>query len=411
METCGIIAEYNPFHDGHHYQLQQVRKRLGGNVGIVVAMSGDFVQRGGPAISPKWQRAAWAVKHGADLVIELPPAVATATAERFAAGGVHLLNSLGIVRHLAFGAETDNLESLERIASLLAIETPQYQEVLRETIAQNQGFAAARANAVATILGEEYGQLLGQSNAILAVSYLIALQRQQSTMKPILIERKGPEENAGFAEQGLASASYLRARLSEARKQNEPAAALALAALMPSDVLADLMPETVRSTSDPLQRMFLVVLARLLSANVDELSAFEAMRPDLANRLLNAVNEKISPRAVESFIADVATRVYPASRVRRALTHLYLNLDDATVESLNPPAVIRVLAFSRRGRHLLKLMRTHATLPVIMRNSDVMELSGDARKQLAHAQKTADLYAILKDLPTRSDFDQTVSIG
>lgn len=409
METCGIIAEYNPFHNGHRYQLAKVRKLLGANTGLISVMSGDFVQRGGPAIADKWTRATWAVDHGTDLVLELPVHTATETAERFAAGGIKLLQALGIVRHIAFGAETKDLQLLNDMADVLSEEPPPFKQALNQALAEKTGFAAARASALGHILGTEAETLISKSNAILAVSYLVALKKEKAHFSPLLIERKGPDELAFEKGGHFASASYIRDVLKNAFQSGRPKEALSLLDVMPPDVLATLMANGFQDELNGFERLFPHVLSRLISEDKSDLLRFESMRPDLAMRLINMANERIEPTAHKSFINEAATRVYPASRVRRAITDLYLGKTKAT--GADTPSVIRVLAFSRRGRYLLKLMKKYASLPIITRNSDVHELAGAARAELEASQKAADLYALLLNRRLRSDFDRTVIIG
>lgn len=410
METCGIIAEYNPFHSGHQHQIREIRRRLGPNTGVIAAMSGDFVQRGGPAVVNKWQRAAWAVRHGVDLVLELPVTFASASAERFAAGGVRLLDALGIVRHLAFGAETGDLDGLSAIAALLAEEPPAFKAALNDRIGEQAGFAAARASAVGDLLGSDAAHLLKQSNAILAVSYLIAIRRYSAGLSPLLVERQGPGEHATGTDGRFMSASRIRTILTDAFAANRPADALALLPVLPHDVLGGLLQAGFNDGFNTFGRLFGHVLPRLVAEDADALLDVSGMRPDLAMRLKNMAADRIDASDAERFIDTAATRAYPASRVRRALTQLYLGQAFAPNGIDDSPSVIHVLAVSKRGRHLLRLMKTHARLPLVTRSSDVYELSGAARLELARSQRAADLYALLLGQPTRADFDQRVTI-
>lgn len=407
METCGIIAEYNPFHNGHRYQIARVRQTLGSNTGVIIAMSGDFVQRGGPAIVDKWTRAAWATRQGADLVIELPVWCATSSAERFAAGGVQLLDALGIVRHIAFGAETSDLSRLKAVAALLAVEDATYKAELQDALAKKTGFASARQEAVGALLGESAAALLAKSNAILAISYLVAMKRQRVTFQPLLIERVGPEENDSSSRGRFSPASFIRQCLLESLASRTPSDALSLSSALPSEVLASLITRGLNDQLNSFDRLFPHVLARLISQRADDLLTFESMRPDLAERLIKEANERILPEDAAFFIEKTATRVYPASRVRRALTDLYLDKRNLP----NEPRLIRVLAFSKRGRYLLKMMKQHAALPIVTRNSDVYQLTGEARAELEASQRAADLYALLLNRHLRADFDRSVSMS
>ena len=407
METCGIIAEYNPFHNGHAYQAARVRARLGPNTGIIAVMSGDFVQRGGPAVCDKWTRALWAVEGGIDLVLELPVRHATASAERFGDGGVRLLQAAGIVRHIAFGAETSDLDALTSIAGLLADELAQFKKHLAEKLSDGSGFAAARQQAVGAMLGAKTAALLRESNAILAVSYLVAMKRIRAGFKPLLIERKGPGEH-GQAEGTFAPASHIRSVLLDAFAAREPHRALPLLACLPAGVLAGLFEAAFQARLGSFERLFPHALAALIAHDEPSLLAFPSLQPDLAMRLKNQAGDRSDPADAAGFVDRAATRAYPAARVRRALTDLYLG--DLLTDAPDAPQVIHVLAFSRRGRYLLRLLKHHAALPVVTRSSDVFEMTGGPRLELEQSLRAADLYQLLVKGRTRADFDRTVGI-
>lgn len=211
MKIIGIIAEYNPFHNGHAYQIEEIRRRTEADY-IVVAMSGDFVQRGAPAIVDKYARTRMALSCGADLVIELPVLWATASAESFAAAGVALFEKMGCVDGICFGAECENLSLLSEIADILAEEPSAYRAALSSYIKEGLTFPQARAKALsesaptppktgsalknafsesASLTQSELAKILVSPNNILAIEYLKAIRRQASSLTPYLIKREG----------------------------------------------------------------------------------------------------------------------------------------------------------------------------------------------------------------------------
>ena len=206
MKAVGIVAEYNPFHGGHQYQIRKIRESCGADTPVVAVMSGDFVQRGEAASYDKFTRAEAAVRGGVSLVIELPLPWSLSSAEGFARGGVGLLGATGVVGALSFGSESGNLSAIEKTAAVL--DTPEYNEALKAMLAGGTPFAAARAGAARALLGNT-AAVLNTPNDLLAVEYLRAAAKLGHTFKYIPIRREGSVHD------GAGSASELRALLRE----------------------------------------------------------------------------------------------------------------------------------------------------------------------------------------------------
>ena len=185
MHTIGIIAEYNPFHSGHQYQLDEIRNTFGRDCAVVCVMSGNWVQRGDAAITDKWNRALMALQGGADLILELPTLWAASSAETFARGGVSLLDATGVVNTLCFGSESGTLAPLEQVVSLL--ETTEWQDALRVYINRGLSFPVARQKAAGDLLGDNANCLRSPNNN-LAIEYLRAMQTLDSSMTPYTIQ-------------------------------------------------------------------------------------------------------------------------------------------------------------------------------------------------------------------------------
>lgn len=224
MKTAGIIAEYNPFHNGHRYQIEELRARTGADF-VIIAMSGDFVQRGEPAVFDKYTRTRMALNAGADLVLELPAAFATSSAEDFAACGVALFDKLGVVDLLCFGSECGDVTALEPVARLLAKEPEGYGKLLQERLSKGDSFPKAREWAVTEWMkreintdGADMQALLSSPNNILGIEYMKALIRRGSSIDPYTIQRNGQGYNDSDIDavadgQGFASASAIRKAL------------------------------------------------------------------------------------------------------------------------------------------------------------------------------------------------------
>ena len=231
--TIGLIAEYNPFHNGHVYQLAKLRE-LHPDAAIVVIMSGSFTQRGGAAIADKWTRAAWAVRGGADLVLELPYAFACRSAEHFASGGVQCLAGLGCIDALAFGAEAEHIEPLEKAAACM--DDAALQEALHARIAGGASYAAAMATEVAARTGVA-AEVLRAPNNILGMEYLRAVRRFAPEMETLLVQRVGTDYHDTDMHGRFASASAIRAALEGIYGEIPSTAQSSLSHALPSPLL------------------------------------------------------------------------------------------------------------------------------------------------------------------------------
>ena len=370
MHVVGVIAEYNPFHQGHAYQLRSIRERFHDDVAIVAVMSGSFTQRGEAAILDKWQRADLAVRGGCQLVLELPFLFACRSAQDFARGGVRLLQGLGCVDTLAFGAESPDLAPLMEAARV--IDAPETQAALHEALRAG----ASYAKALTAILQEASGlaaNLLRQPNNILAIEYLRALRGYAPGIEPLLIARRG----AGYHETSLgplASASAIRGELAKAQpdfaslKDSLPEATYA--------AIRAAFPAEIAST----ERLFRPLLARLLTMQGRELEAIFGLQEGLANRLLAKIRQS---QTLQELIAGMVTSRYPASRISRIVPHLLLGTGERAAREAaeTGPLYARVLAFDEVGRELLHAIKERGTLPLITKISAALNsrerLEGD----------------------------------
>ena len=397
MKTIAIIAEYNPFHGGHAWQIQKAREQFGHDCAVMVAMSGCFTQRGEPTLLDKWARTSVALACGVDLVLELPFAYATASAETFAAGGVQLLQSTGLHAHLVFGSEIGLLQPLEQLAQLLGSEPEAYRIHLREQLDRGLSFAAARQQAAAAFLNQDaLASLLKQSNNILAVEYLKAVQQlPQCRLTPFTLPRQGQTytddnwlNNAGKQ----ASASAIRHLVFRflAGSDSVTSETISLAGLidqltcqMPQPALAALLA-ILQDGPGPLtaEDCAPALFSRLRGISEAEIDQLPGMNEGLGRRLMAAARrpsiDTVHSSRLNQLLADTSTRRFPQTRINRALAALLAGLtadDLKSFKAAGGPQYIRVLGFSRKGRHLLKLMHRLAEKPVITKGSDFLEYS------------------------------------
>lgn len=340
MHIVGVICEYNPFHLGHEKQLRHIRQTMGADCGIVCVMSGDYVQRGKPAIFPKHLRAQAAVTCGADLVLELPVQVSISSAEGFAAGGVSLLSPF--CTHLCFGAETEDAALLMNLAAALLSE--EFPPALRACLDQGLSFPAARAQAL-TAMGLCSAPLRTPNN-ILAVEYCKAILSQGASLSPLVIHRPGSYHDQ-TPDQQNPSATAMRQLIYDGADPSPylPASAAALFRNAPVHRL---------------QAGERAVLARLRTMTEAEFSNLPFGSEGLWRKLMQ---ESRRESTLEAIATAVKSKRYTRSRIDRMILCAFLGLTQKDMDT--PPAYARVLALNDRGRQILKIARSHGLYPNI----------------------------------------------
>lgn len=376
MSVAGIICEYDPLHTGHAYLMAQAREA--GAEAVVCAISGNFTQRGGFAVTDKLSRAEMAVSCGADLVLELPTVWAMSTAERFARGGVELLTRTGVVTELVFGSECGDLAALRRAADCL--ESPEFTASLASLPEDGRTFAARRQAALAALLGAEEAALLASPNNTLAVEYLRAVRRLGSLLTARTVRRTGAQHGEE-ASGGFASASYLRQLL--AAGETEQAAAY-----MPP-AAADILrrEQAAGRVADP-SLCERAILSRLRTMTAGDWRQYDGGGEGLGNRLYQASR---TGGMLEAVLAAAKTKRYPLARLRRMVLAAWLMLPEPPEEV----PYLRVLAANETGRRLLRQMRD-AGAPVLTKPADVSLLGGEAEALLAAESRCTDLYVLAR---------------
>ncbi len=377
MLVAGIICEYNPFHLGHAWMLEQLRQQ--GVEAIVCAMSGNFVQRGDFALLNKQSRAEMAVRCGADLVLELPTVWSAAGAERFARGGVALLEQTGVVTHLAFGSECGSAEILYHLAEILDSEA--YQAMVQQELCSGRSFAACRRMAVKKMAGEETAALLDTPNNNLGVEYCRALRRSGSRMTAITVPRAGAAHD-GAPKDGVASASYVRQLLMEDRA----AEAMGYLPEKSAQVLLREMKEgRAPAKMEHCERAVLSCLRRMEET---DFLPYDGGGEGLYRRVYRAVQEKCT---VSEILDAAKTKRYSHARLRRMLLAAYLHLPTELPPEHLP--YLRLLAANQRGRQLLRIMQENH-VPILTKPAHAVRLGAAAEALFkAEAQRT-DMYAL-----------------
>lgn len=393
MKIAGIIAEYNPFHKGHQYQLQEIRRQEYDYV--IAVISGNFVQRGAPAITDKYLRAEMALRGGVDLVLELPAVYATASAEGFAQGGIQTLTATGLVDTVSFGMEQADEDTLHRLSNLLAQEPDWYCQRLREGLREGLSYPLARSRAL-----PKYASFLASPNNILALEYAKAVKEYAPEMKLLPILRQGNGYHQKELSEEFSSAGAIR------RFIREQSAILAdadqnicsyLDILFSEDApLAKTLPESSRALLLAYHKhasflyeddLSLPLHCRLLGQTLESLLRFHDMSPALAGRIL-AQREDFT--SFSGFCEALKTRDLTYARVSRTLLHLLLGITRERMEQAASLPYLRVLGFRRSAACLLGRMKKEGRAPLITSLSDTEDLSLSPEAQ---ALLQTDLYA------------------
>lgn len=362
MKVVGIVAEYNPFHKGHAYQIKELRERTQADY-IVVAMSGNFQQRGTPALCDKYTRAHMALLNGVDLVLEIPTLWATASAEYFAGGGVGTLEATGVVTHLGFGAESESLEQLIQITQVLKNEPDLYRKVLSNSIRSGYPFPVARKNALITTLphipSNDLENILNSPNNILAIEYLKTLPPD---IEPILIPRKGAGYHDTEINTEFPSASAIRKVL----LGENPEEAIHLAEqAMPAESFALLKKLFDAGGLIEPNDISDVLGYCLLCLSHRGYDTFADCTKDLSNKIKNHLHEYA---IFEDFVMSLKSKDLTYSRICRCLLHILLNIkqtDYSIGKAVGFAPYLRVLGFKKDSSDLLAEINEKASVPII----------------------------------------------
>ena len=376
--VVGIVAEYNPFHNGHAFQISQIRKQ--GDMPIVAVMSGNFTQRGEPAALEKHLRARAALSCGVDLVLELPFPYACARAQDFAGMGILALDRLGFITHVSFGCECGDLSDLNRVAALFEEEA--FHGRVAGFLAQGMTYAKARQQAVALCTNEETASLLASPNNTLAVEYLRAIKQLGSRIHPVAVARKGAGHDTLSPRDGFASASFLRG-MPQGIEGWEP--------YVPYPAMA-----CYRQAQGlyRLSRGESALLWKLRQMDRGDFARLPDVSEGLENRLAQAAAQCTS---VEDFLSQVKTKRYPLARLRRILLAAALDITREDLDFTLP--YLKILGFTRRGESLLSLADKTGRVPLLSKGSQIEALSPKARAMHRKSALATDFFSLLAPVP------------
>lgn len=349
--VLGIIAEYNPFHNGHLYHLNESKKQANADYSVAL-ITGNFVQRGDVSIINKWAKAEMALQSGVDLVIELPTLYSISSAENFAYGSMKILNSLGVVNAVSFGTEQADVNTLDSIANVLLEEPKEYVSVLNHELSKGISFPKARENALLLYLNDirRYANVLSCPNNILGIEYLKALKKLKSNLIPIAIPRNKVGYNSLQTVDNFASATAIRQMLVTRNTKN-------LHRFVPEssyEILKNCISNgQYVSGLAQFEKEIMYILRKMTVSEIAEI-------PDVTEGLENLIKEAAnSCNSVQEFINIVKSKRYTQTRIQRILVYALLNItkkDMMNLDKVTP--YIRVLGFNSKGRDILSAINS-----------------------------------------------------
>ncbi len=383
MRVLGIVCEYNPFHNGHAYQIRKAREESGADA-LVCVMSGHYTQRGEPAIVDKWTRARMAILNGADLVMEMPSLYAMSGAESFAAAGIKLLLAAGM-DVLSFGCETEKTNVLYDLAALFDQEPAVFRQELQQFLRIGESYSVSRMKAAGRYIAQAE-EILKQPGSILGIEYLKALRREGRKDFPVvMVRRLGAAHKDEWSDGAGASASGIRGALRQGRILREAMP------LQIAEIWEKIYESGAYCMGDTLLKE--ILYWRLIEWTPDQIRQAPEIGEGLEYRILKMTE---GDRSWESLIESLVCKRYPASRIRRGLMNLCLGISQENRERARweeGPGYLRILGIGPRGTELLRRIRRESSLPLVTQlHRQIKDLSESAAYTLEEEVRLTDIY-------------------
>lgn len=372
MNVVGLITEYNPFHNGHLHHIKSAKELTNADY-VVVVMSGNFLQRGTPAIIDKYKRTAMALQCGADVVIELPSVFATASAESFAFGAVSILHNMGCVNSICFGSECGDIKTLDEIADILTNEPKDFKQALKLYLKEGLAFPVARKKALLDFMSQhscmkdELNHILSEPNNILAIEYIKAIKMQKCKLTPVTIKRIVSGYHDTQINDTICSASAIRSSIHSnglnGFKDQVPACVF--------DILTKEYGKTFPVYMNDFSSL---IKYKLLLSKDKSFTNYLDVSESLSNAIVNQLDNYIN---AENFMELLKNKQYTLTRINRSITHILLNIEKekASEYAENGYAqYIRILGFKKSSAPLLTLIKNESKIPIISKLADYKRL-------------------------------------
>lgn len=406
MKVLGLVVEYNPFHNGHLYHLEQSKALCSADY-VICVLSGNFIQRGEPAIVNKWARTKMALHSGIDLVIELPVVYSMASAEYFAFGALKILDSLGVTDYICFGSESGNISELDLLANILHNEPEVYKNYLKENLKIGLSFPTSRENALRKYLMEFYGtevdieSIIASSNNILGIEYLKAIKKLKSNIIPMTIKRVNNSYKEGALTGNISSATAIRNHMlrDDYKKpflDKKSTLTTDLKNMLPY-VSLSILQEEFSQGRGPISSACYgdLLLALLKRMTPSQIKSLPYVSEGLENRIKASAD---SSGCLDELLESINTKRYTTTRIQRILFNILTGItakEFVTFNDYGGPQYIRVLGFNKKGTQLLSKINMYATLPVIVKTADFKNSCNPLLTRMLEIENSAtDMYVM-----------------
>ena len=373
MKIVGLVVEYNPFHNGHLYHLNKSKEVTNATHSIAV-MSGNFLQRGEPALFDKYTRAQIAVSNGVDLVVELPSLFACQSAEIFSHGAVALLNSLNCIDSICFGSEEGDIKILYQIANILTNEPTEFKDKLKAYLDEGLLFAVARSkslydyissNNLLDIPEEKLNTILNSSNNILGIEYIKSLIRIKSNIKPYTITRIKSEYNSEIISSNICSATAIRKVLKDYCELSD------ISNVVPYHTLYAIENSIKKEFNPMFDEYYFDIIKQIIVRDINNLNSYFDVNEGIENKIYKSV---FTSNSLDSLQQDIKSKRYTLTRVKRILNNILLGItkeDMNKVKSISYIPYVRVLAFNDKGREIIKQIKLNSDIYIVNKFANI----------------------------------------
>ncbi|MGL5757180.1 MAG: nucleotidyltransferase [Paraclostridium sp.] len=373
MKIVGLVVEYNPFHNGHLYHLKKSIE-ITNSTHSVAVMSGNFLQRGEPALFDKYKRAEIAVLNGVDLVIELPTLYACQSAEIFTHGAITLLNSLNCIDSICFGSEEGCIDTLIEISRVLVEEPDEFKSILKKNLDIGLLFATARSkalyeyissNGILNISEDKLSNILSSSNNILGIEYIKSLLKHESSIKPFTISRILADYNSESIDSSICSATAIRKTLSTDNTLSK------ISSVVPKQTL-NIISENINNNFNPMfDEYYFDTIREIVVRDFDKLNSYFDVNEGIENKIYKSIFTSSNLSELHQLIKS---KRYTLTKIKRILNNILLGItkDDMNdVKNLETLPYVRVLAFNDKGREIIKKIKSSSDIKIINKFSNI----------------------------------------